>query len=55
MKIDVFDGNDVVFCYYIVFCDVDDVRLGDVFKLMCEYVVVMVNLGLFDEYCWEDG
>tara|TARA_B110000003_G_scaffold205465_1_gene204302 strand:- start:2532 stop:3953 length:1422 start_codon:yes stop_codon:yes gene_type:complete len=54
-KIDVFDGNDAAFRHHIASCDADDVRLGDVPKLMCEYVAATANLGLPDEHRREDG
>jgi len=44
--INVFEGNDAAFRQHIAACDVEDVRVGDVPKLMREYVAATAALGL---------
>ena len=43
---DVFDGNPSAFRAHIAACDVEDVRLGDVPKLLREYADATAKLGL---------
>lgn len=45
-SVDVFEGNDVAFRDHVSACDVEDVRVGDVPKLMREYALATSALGL---------
>jgi hypothetical protein len=53
--VDVFVGNDAAFRDHLASCDFTDVRLGDVGKLMCEYVTATATLGLPDERRRDNG
>ena len=44
--VDAFEGNDEAFRQHIAACDLEDVRIGDVPKIMREYVVATNALGL---------
>jgi len=49
-SVDVFEGNDAAFRQHLTACDPDDLRVGDVPKLMREYVAATSTIGLPDQH-----